>query len=95
MLTALIFKLLPYPRRFSFLGSGMVWLWYDVYESFQEKAIEYHKRELGKLDVGFSFSEATSTLMQERAVLRSYGMRSSDPRYPSIELPPSRKGTFK
>lgn len=84
MFSALIFKLMPYPKYIAFIFglSYTAALYIRWYHNIEKAVTVYHRSALRKLDPSFSMQEAGNKLARLRKEAREKGIETLDPEYP-------------
>ena len=81
MFCALLFKLMPYPKYFTWLlGTRYIYFYHKV----RDCAAHYHRAQLRELDLEFKVSEASQKPVRLRQEAREQGIGPADPNYPAL-----------
>lgn len=82
---AFFFNWMPYPRRFSFLGTGFEFWYHQYYQRYQLAVISYHRMSLTEIDPEFRIGEAGFEYIRLTEEAREQGIDPMDPEYPTLQ----------
>ncbi len=81
---AFFFNWMPYPRRFSVLGTAFVFWYGSYYKKYEDAVIAYYRSRLSELDPAFRVGEAGLEVVQRRQKAIEQGIGPMDPEYPTL-----------
>ncbi len=82
---AVLFALAPRLSRIpTILGAGILNRYEKWYGSLKQGAIDYHTKQLRRLDFQFRWNDAGRELVRRREIARTQGIDPLDPKYPDL-----------